>query len=167
MAKNTRDPLRTALTALAVVALLAVCWFGYSWWSAAADESVTTAREREAVIAATGDALVALHTVDYHAAAGDVDRWIAVTTGQFGKDLAGDRQLHLDRAQQTRSVATARLARAAVTELDADAGTARLLAILDLQVSTDDQPPAPNRARLDVNAQRTDQGWKVSAVQAG
>ncbi|WP_199433346.1 hypothetical protein [Qaidamihabitans albus] len=154
------------LATLAVLAVLAAGWSGWSWWSAAQDEGLAVAGERDAVLAAVSDALVALHTIDHRTAAADVDRWVEVSTGRLGADLSGDRQLQLDRAEGTKTVATATLLDAAVTELDHEAGTARLGAVLDVRVSAHGDPPAEHRSRLTVAAERTERGWKVSDVQA-
>ncbi|MEC3973943.1 hypothetical protein [Amycolatopsis sp. H20-H5] len=161
-----RDPLVRGLIALAVVSVAAAAWFGWSWWRAAHDEASSRGRERDAVVAAASDELVVLNTLDYRAGARDVDRWIAATAGQLGQDLTGDRQSQLDRATSTKTIATAELKQAAVTELDPNAGTARLMAVLDVRVSTGGGAPAPNVSRLTVDLRRGEGGWKVTAVQA-
>ncbi|WP_158882624.1 hypothetical protein [Amycolatopsis anabasis] len=160
------DSVRRGLIVLAVFAVLAAAWSGWSWWSASRDDAVLRAEDRDAVLTAATDGLVVLNTIDYRSAARDVDRWLAVTTGQLGKDLGGDRKGQLDRAAASRTVATATMKQAAVTELNREAGSARLVAVLDLQVSTNGGPPAANRSRLNVELNRTEQGWKVSGVQA-
>lgn len=158
--------LTRALTVGAVVALLAAAWFGWSWWSAAQDDGLARGREREAVLVAASGQLEVLNTIDYRSGAHDVDRWLGVTTGRLGKDLTGDRQIQIDRANTSKTVATAKLKQAAVTELDAVAGTARLMAVLDVEVSTGGGTAAPKVSRLTVDYQRVEDGWKVSAVQA-
>ncbi len=158
--------LTRALTVVAALAVLAAAWFGWSWWSAAQDDGLTRGRERDAVLAAAAGQLVVLNTIDYRTGAKDVDRWLGVTTGRLGKDLTGDRQLQIDRANTGKTVATARFKQAAVTELDAVAGTARLMAVLDVSVSTGGGAAAPKVSRLTVDYQRVEGGWKVSAVQA-
>ncbi|PXY19752.1 hypothetical protein BAY60_32930 [Prauserella muralis] len=154
------------LAAVAVVALLVAGWFGFSWWSAAHDDRLELARERDTVVADISAALVTLHTIDHRTARSDVDEWLRVTTGKLGEDLSKDRQLQLDRAAGTRTVASASVRELAVTELDRRLGTARLLAVLDVRLGTRDTQPAPSRSRLTVQAQRTGEGWKISAVQA-
>lgn len=161
-----RDRARDVLTALAAVALLAAAWFGWAWWSAAHDEELSFARERDRVVAEVSAALVALNTIDYRRADGDVDRWLAATAGPLHDELSGERQLQLDRAAGTQTVADARLLNAAVTELDREAGSARLVAVLDVEVSTASGQATSRRSRLTVDAERTSDGWKVSAVQA-
>jgi Mce-associated membrane protein len=152
------------LVAAAILAVLAAAVTGWSWWRAASDESLARGRDRDAVLAAAGPELVTLNTIDYRTAAADVDRWLAATAGQYGKDLAGDRQLQIDRAVSARTVSSASLVQAAVTEISPD--SARLLAVLDVRVSTGGAPATPRMNRLTVDVLRSPSGWKVSGVQA-
>ena len=154
------------LAVAAVVSVLAALFSGWSWWRAASDDSSARGRERDAVLAAAAPELVTLNTIDYRAAGADVDRWIAASTGQYGKDLAGDRQVQIDRATTARTVSTASLVQAAVTEIDVSRGTARLLAVLDVRVSTGGSPASPRLNRLTVDVARAGSGWKVAGVQA-
>ncbi len=151
---------------LAVVAVLVAAFAGWSWWHAASDDSLARGRARDAVLAAAGPELVTLNTIDYRNAGADVDRWIAATTGQYGKDLTGDRQLQIDRASTARTVSTASLVEAAVTEIDVSAGSARLLAVLDVRVSTSGSPAAARMSRLTVDVTRSGADWKIAGVQA-
>ncbi|WP_103351614.1 hypothetical protein [Amycolatopsis sp. CA-128772] len=154
------------LVVLAVLSVLAAAFSGWSWWRAAADDSAARGRERDAVLAAAGPQLVTLNTIDYRTAAADVDRWIAATTGQYGTDLAGDRQLQIDRASAARTVSSASLVQAAVTEIDPSRGAARLLAVLDVRISTAGGAASPKTNRLTVDASRSADGWKIAGVQA-
>ncbi|MDT7728948.1 MAG: Mce-associated rane protein [Actinomycetota bacterium] len=150
-----------------MLALLAAAWSGWSWWSAAHDDELSLARDRDAALAVASSGLVVLNTFDYRNGERDIDRWIGVTTGQLAKDLTADRKLQLERANSTQTLATATLRQAAVTELNAAAGTAELIAVLDVRLSTGGAAAAPALSRLNVDLTRTDSGWKVSAVQAG
>jgi Mce-associated membrane protein len=152
------------LVVAAVLAVLAALFSGWSWWRAASDDASARGRDRDAVLAAAGPELVTLNTIDYRNAGADVDRWIAATTGQYGKDLAGDRQLQIDRASSARTVSSASLVQAAVTEISD--GTARLLAVLDVRVSTGGAAVTPRLNRLTVDVSRASDGWKISGVQA-
>jgi Mce-associated membrane protein len=154
------------LAVAAVLAVLAAGWAGWSWWRAAHDDNLARGRERDAVLAAAGPELITLNTIDYRSAAADVDRWLAATTGQYGHDLAGDRQLQIDRAVNTKTVSSASLVQAAVTEVDVAAGTARVLAVLDVRVGTAGGAVQPKLNRLTVDFGRSADGWKVSGVQA-
>ncbi|MET7996293.1 hypothetical protein ABZU76_35930 [Amycolatopsis sp. NPDC005232] len=154
------------LVVVPVLAVLAAAWFGWSWWRAAHDDALARGRDRDAVLAAASTELVALNTIDYHNGGADVDRWIGATTGQYGANLAGDRQLQLDRATSTKTVSTASLLQAAVTDLDPAAGTARVIAVLDVRVSTGGGAAVPKQARLTVDFARDGDAWKVGGVQA-
>jgi Mce-associated membrane protein len=152
------------LGALAVVSVLVAAWFGWSWWRGAHDDFATRARDRDAVVAAASDALVALNTIDYRDAGPAVDRWPRVTSGDLSRSLAGDRQLQVDRATASRTEASASVEEVAVAELRGD--TARVIAVLDVRLSTNGAPPATNRSRVNAELTRTPGGWKVDAVQA-
>jgi Mce-associated membrane protein len=154
------------LVVAAVLSVLAAAFTGWSWLQAASDDSAARGRERDSVLAAAGPELVTLNTIDYRSAGADVDRWIAATAGQYGKDLSGDRQVQIDRASTAKTVSTASLVQAAVTEIDVSRGTARLLAVLDVRVSTGGGAVSPRLNRLTVDVSRSDSGWKVAGVQA-
>jgi Mce-associated membrane protein len=162
-----RDRVRDVLAGLTLVALLVAGWFGYSWWSAAHDGALSLARDRDAALDVASTGLVVLNTFDYRTGEQDMDRWLAVTTGQLAQDLSGDRKTQLDEANSTKTIATSTLRQAAVTELNSFAGTAKLIAVLDVRLSTNGATSAPALSRLNVDLARTDKGWKVSAVQAG
>jgi Mce-associated membrane protein len=152
------------LAVAAVLSVLAALFSGWSWWRAASDDSFARGRDRDAVLAAAGPELVTLNTIDYRSAGAAVDRWIAATTGQYGKDLSGDRQVQIDRATTARTVSTASLVQAAVTEISDD--SARLLAVLDVRVSTGGGAVSPRLNRLTVDVARSSGGWKIAGVQA-
>lgn len=161
-----KSPGITALGAVAVVAVLVAAWFGWSWLSAANAGETKRAQDRDAVLSAADDALTTLNTIDYHDPGPAVDRWIDVTTGELGKTLSGDRQLQLDRATASKTVANARVNQAAVADLDPSAGKARVLVVLDVRLSTNGAAPVPSRTRLNASLTRTDGSWKVDSVQA-
>jgi Mce-associated membrane protein len=74
--------------------------------------------------------------------------------------------VQIERASTARTVSTASLVEAAVTEIDVAAGKARLLAVLDVRVSTGGSPASPRMNRLTVDVARSAGGWKVAGVQA-
>lgn len=161
-----RDPLRTVLLALVVLAALAAGWFGFSWFSAAQDTELSYGRERDAVLQVAGEALATLHTVDYHAAGKDVDRWLRVTAGDLHSELDADRESLIKRARGTRTTSTAKLVQAAVTDLDALAGSARVIAVLDVRVARAGGKASTERRRMNADLLRTAGGWRISAVEA-
>lgn len=161
-----RDPVLTALIGLVLVAALAAGWFGIAWVTAAQDSDLSYGRDRDAVLQAASDGLAVLHSIDYRTAAPDVKRWTAVTVGELHADLEADRADQIKQARKGKTVATARVVRAAVTELDAGRGTSRVIAVLDVQVSRRGGEPSTQRRRMNAELVRVADGWKISALEA-
>lgn len=163
---SLRDPVRTVLLALVVLAALAAGWFGFSWFSAAQDAELSYGRERDAVLQVAGEALATLHTVDYRTAGKDIDRWLRVTAGDLQGELDADRESQVKRARSTKTTSTAKLVQAAVTDLDAHGGTARVIAVLDVRLARAGGKPATERRRMNADLARAAGGWRVSGVEA-
>lgn len=160
------DRLARGLLVVTVLAVLTAGWFATSWLLAANDNQLAYGRERDAVLVAASEGLITLHTVDFRTAARDLDAWNRVTAEPLHGDLADDRDGQLKRASATRTVSTAAFTSGAVTDLDKHAGTARVIAVLDVRLSTDGGKPATERRRVNADLVRTDAGWKVSRVEA-
>lgn len=159
------DPLVAGLVIATALAMLTAGWFGVSWLAAANDSGLAYGRERDSVLASAGNALVALHTVDYRTASRDLDAWDAVTAGGLHRDLSGDREGQLARTTKGKVVSTAKVVRVAVVELDKHGGTARVIAVLDVRLSTGGATPSTARKRMNAELARDEQGWKVTAVE--
>ncbi|NIH79441.1 hypothetical protein [Amycolatopsis viridis] len=153
-----------ALAVVAVLAVLAAAWSGWGWWRAASDDGAVRGRDRDAVAAAAGDALVALNTIDYRDGNAALDRWIAVTSGQLGTSLSGDRQAQVARATTAKLVTTASLRQIAVTQLAGD--TARVIAVLDVSIAANGAAPQPGRSHLTADVARAGGTWRITSVQA-
>lgn len=162
----SRDPLLAALSVLAAVAVLAAAWFGWSWASAAADDDLGYARERDAALAAATRGLVVLHTLEHTTAERDLRAWEAVTAGTLRSDLAGDRPGQLSKARKQKVRSAASPVRAAVVELDTFQGTARVIAVLRISLGTGGGKPADGIRRMNAELLRVDGAWKVSSIEA-
>lgn len=160
------DRLVRALLAGALIAVLVAAWFGVSWALAASDDDLAYGRERDVVLTAAEDGLATLHTVDHRRAARDLDAWLTVTSGGLRKDIAGDRDGQLRRAASSKTVASAKVIRAAITELDKHGGTARVIAVVDVRLSTSGGKPATQRRRMNADLVLDGSAWKISAVEA-
>ncbi|MGH3432686.1 MAG: hypothetical protein ACRDQB_07605 [Thermocrispum sp.] len=161
-----RDRALAAAVVLVVLAALAAGWFGFSWLDASRDGDVAYARERDTVLRLAGDGLATLHTVDHSSAERDVGRWLDVTAGELHRDLRADQDGQVEQARETRAESTAKLVRAAVTDLDAHAGTARVIAVLDVRLDRRDAKPDTDRRRMNANLARGAQGWRIVSVEA-
>lgn len=160
-----RIPLRTLLAALAGLAVLAAGVGGLLWWQAATDPDVQLARTRDVVLDAGSRVLVDLNTIARDDAVAGLDRWERGATGPLLEQLQEQRELNLAAVREAGTSTSARLLRAAVTEVDVDGGTARVIAALEVTVTAADGQVTPKRTRLDAELARTPEGWKVAAVE--
>lgn len=161
-----RQPWRNGLVGLAVVAVLACAILGWSWWSTAQGDFAQRSAARDAVLKAGMQGLTVLNTIDHRHAESDVDEWLTVVTDQLYQDLSGDRDMHVDRAKQDRTVATASVQQAAVSELDIEDGSAKMLAVLHIELDADGgEEPDLRRSGVLADLLRTPDGWKLSAIQ--
>lgn len=160
------DRVRDALLLLVLVAAVAAGWFGWSWWSAAHDDDLVLARERDAVLQQAREALVTLNTVDYRTAKQDVGRWAKVTTGRFGKELVDRSEDQVRQVKESKTVTTATVANASVTELRPRRSSARVMVVLNIEVRSTDGEDRARHSLLEAELSKTEGGWKVTSVQA-
>jgi Mce-associated membrane protein len=165
IALGTPLAVRTLLAAWAGLAVLAACVGALLCWQAATDQDVQLAHTREIVLDAGSRALVDLNTIAADDPAAGLDRWVRGATGPLLEQLQEQREQHLAAARDAGTSTSARLLQAAVTELDVEGGTARLIAALEVTVTAADGALEPKRTRLDAELARTPEGWKVAAVE--
>ena len=53
-----------------------------------------------------------------------------------------------------------------LTELDSEGGTAKMIAVAEIVVTPEQGEPVTKRNRFLADLRRTDQGWKLSSIQA-
>ncbi|AHH99748.1 hypothetical protein GCM10010174_16760 [Kutzneria viridogrisea] len=150
--------------ALAVAATLVAAWFGWSWWSAAHDESAAFSRDRDQVLRVGEQAVVGMNTLDYRSVQPGLASWQSLTTGDLHDQLVRDNPSYVSKIQEAKTATTAKLVDAAVTELDQHAGRAAVLAVLDITVTPQQGQPVTKRNRFQGQLTRTDAGWKLSAL---
>ncbi|KID30611.1 hypothetical protein HQ32_02114 [Prauserella sp. Am3] len=161
-----RDRTTAVLVTVAVLAAACCAGFGVRWWAAAASADARGADARETALRDGSRALEILHTIDHRTAESDVDRWLTVTGGTLHRNLAGDLDEHVGRAERGRTDASASTVRAALSELDATKGTARLLTVLRIDLSgAGEADPRTRRSGLLATLARDGDVWKVTGVQ--
>jgi Mce-associated membrane protein len=131
--------------------------------STAPAAEVKLASERDAAVKAGSEIVAALNTLDYRDVEAGLDRWESLSTGALLDDVRASRQRAADQVTQTRSVTQGHVLDAALSELDAGAGTARLLAALRIDQEIDGQK-TEKRTRIQLDLARTPQGWKAAAI---
>lgn len=161
------DVRRWVLPVAAVLAVLAAgyaVWAGVSWWSASSDESVEFSREREEVLRVGQVGIANFTTLDYKKVDEDLDRWLDTSTGELRSEVEGDRASRKKQIEDAKTVTVSRVLDAAVTELDARAGKAHLIAVVETTVTPEGGQAVKKVNRYQTNLVRTDAGWKLSAL---
>jgi len=153
---------------LAVVALLAVLgagWAGWTWWQSSHSDDVTYGQTRDLVLGVASDQIKTLNTVDYRKAEDDLTQWQRVTTGNLLTQLTNQHDSDLNSTRTQKTVSTARIVDAAVSTLDARAGTATVLVAVEVTIGQGDAKPTTRKSRVDAVLSRTEDGWKTGTVQ--
>jgi Mce-associated membrane protein len=153
-----------ALAALVALAAIAALFFGGRWVLAVSDDGLELAAEREAVLMDARQAAININTLDSRNVPAGLDLWEESATGTLLDDYRANRAEYEQALTQARRSTAATVLDAAVVELDMRAGTARVLAAVDVEVRPDGEGPVTNRWRLEMEMTRTDQDWKASRV---
>jgi Mce-associated membrane protein len=154
----------TALAALVALAALAALFFGGRWALAATDDGLELAAEREVVLTEARQAAINFNSLDHRDVAAGLDRWEQSSTGMLLDEFRANRAEYEQVVTQALRVTEAEVRDAAVSELDAVSGRARVLLAMDVEVHAQGQQPLTSRQRLQLEMTRTDQGWKASRV---
>jgi Mce-associated membrane protein len=171
---RTRIPARAALrrhTTLVWTAgwTVAALLLGLSAWSYAAtrgDGALRFGKARDAALDAGRQDIARLNTVDAAHLDRDLGLWLDATTGPLHDQLT--RTHSADAAQLKASGASTRgtVTDAAVTELDTRAGTAKVIATVQVRVTPRDGAATTDRKRFEAGLSRTDGSWKLTALTA-
>ncbi|MFE4603908.1 hypothetical protein ACFRKE_23990 [Kitasatospora indigofera] len=157
---------RLALLA-AVPAAALFCALSATYYAQArGDDTLALARARDTVLDTGRQEIAELNTVD----AQRVDDWLRerldATAGPLHDQMR--RATESDRGALQESGASARgtVTDAAVTALDPRAGTARMLATVEVRVTPKSGAPTTDRKRFEVGLERTAAGWKITTLAA-
>ncbi|RZS29432.1 Mce-associated membrane protein [Herbihabitans rhizosphaerae] len=161
-----RDLLKSKgmLRASVVLVLAAVAFAGWSAWTLVRSSASPATGDRDEALAAGRRAVAVLNTMDHRGVDAGLDRWAEVATGEFRDELVRGRDESRKQLTEAKTVTSGRTVDAAVMELDAAAGTAKLIAAVEVTVTPDGGAPVVKRSRMQTTVNRVDGGWKVSAV---
>jgi Mce-associated membrane protein len=141
-------------------------WACWSYVAAARDGDRAFGQARDEVVAVGRARVATLNTMDYQHAEDGFARWLDASTGPLHGELERGRDANLKQIKQARASAVATVTGAAVTELDRRAGTAELLASVEIRLTPAGAAETVQRNRYRVSMSRTDEGWKVSTLSA-
>jgi Mce-associated membrane protein len=162
--RSTRNPLLAAALALTIVAAGLAAWGGWSWYGASHDGSLAFAQKRDEVLAAGRQAVQNMNTLDHRDLKGGLDTWEDSATGDLHRQLVDGRRQFERQIQESRTVTSAKVLSAAVTELDDRAGRASVMVALRITVAAPKGEPARKESRMLGELTRTPEGWKLSAL---
>ncbi|KAA2264749.1 hypothetical protein F0L68_06580 [Solihabitans fulvus] len=157
-------PAVLAAAAVAVVAAVFAAWFGWSWYSAAHDDSLRYASTRDDVQRAGEVGIDNFTTLDYKKVDEGLDRWLASSTAQLNDEVKQGRDASKKQIEAAKTVTKGKVLESSVTDLDDRAGKATLIAAVEIVVTPDGGQPTTKRDRYQANLTRTDAGWKLSAL---
>lgn len=151
-------------TALLAVLIGASALAGAFVVDAGAEARGPVAGARDRCLIAAGDALERLVTMDYHHVDRGLERWKLVSTGSLRSELErldADARARIARAEK---VSTGRLIEAGVVALDADAGTARVIGLVEVAVRSATGGTSTRNEQYTLDLVRTGQTWLVSRL---
>lgn len=161
------DVRRWALPVAAALAVLAAgyaLWAGVSWWSASSNDSVAFSREREEVLRVGQVGIANFTTLDYKKVDEDLTRWLDSSTGELRAEIEDGRDKRRKQIEDAKTVTVSRVLDASVTELDARAGKAHLIAVVETTVTPEGGQSVRKVNGYQTDLTRTDAGWKLSAL---
>lgn len=148
-----------------IAAAAAFCaWSGWSYWQSRHDGNVRLAQARDAVARAGRRQIAALNTLDPGHSDATLRAWLAASSGPLHDELARASAQNRQKIAQARAAATGTVTGLAVTELDTRAGTARVIATV--QVRLGDGGAGTGRKRFSAVLARTDARWRLTALTA-
>ncbi|TDD23336.1 hypothetical protein E1287_39110 [Actinomadura sp. KC06] len=149
---------------MTLIAAMACGWFGYSYRSASGDDSLTYAADRDEVLAAAGQAIVNLNTLDHRSVDAGLKVWQDSSTAQLYDEIVQGRSRLKSDIEKAKTTSTAKVLESALTELDTRAGKAAVIAAVSITITRDGGRPATNLRRFAGQLTRTSAGWKLSAL---
>lgn len=153
------------LALLTMLALLAALFFGARLVLALTDDDLALAKARDAVLVDARQAAINLNTLSSADVDAVLDLWERSSTGPVLEEFRRNRQTYAKFVGEARRSTEASVVDAAVAELDARAGRARVLVGVDVVVRPEGQEPVLSRQRLQLEMTRMPDGvWKVSRI---
>lgn len=162
-----RLPRRGVLWAAAWTAAAALTAFaGWSYASVHGDDALRYGKQRDAVRAAGQQDIAQLTTEDAQHLDRDLGQWLAATTGPLHDQLARTHTADAATLKASGTSTTGTVTDAAVTELDPRAGTAKLIATVEVRRRPASGAASTDRKRFEAGLARDAGAWKLSTLTA-
>lgn len=159
-----RNPVVSAAAALTIAAVVAAAWFGWSWYSAAHSSSLAYDRTRDTMLQAADQAVINFNTLDYRSPRTGLQLWLGSSTGSLHSQISGEMSTEIQTIQQRKTITTARILDAAVTQLDTDAGTGTVMLAVAVTITDSGSSPFTRQESEVGTLTDTSSGWKLSGL---
>lgn len=156
------NPLLAVSVALLIVAAGCAAWFGWSWLSTANSATLSLAETRDQALQAGEQEILNLNTLDYRTVHQGLAIWLASSTGRLHRYFAANHAAFAEDVITTKSVTTAKVLDAALTQLNVAAGTATIIAAVEVTVIPPAGGPTVKTESEQGQLTRTPAGWKLS-----
>lgn len=166
MDEDKRRPGKAVLltAGVLVVAVAFAGWAGFLWLRASGDDRHAYVADRDAVLTTGYHDIATLTSLDYRQPDAGLKRWADASTGALHEQLAQTSDPTKQQLAAAKTVTTGTVVDASVTELDTRAGTATMIASVQVVVTPVSGKPVTKRNRLRAELTRTGDGWKLSSL---
>ena len=162
-------PMRLTALVLVILAVIAAIVCGWLWYSSAHDDNLTFSRTRDSALQAAETGAVNFTTLDYKNIQQGLDRWKQSATGDLYTQLTSGLNTFEQQVQTAKVTTVGKVVDGAVVSLDAHAGNAEAIVLVDVTVTPSTGAPATKRLPLDVTLTNTGSQdspvWKLSKLQ--
>jgi Mce-associated membrane protein len=153
---------RAAGRILVLITVVFCGWSAWSYWQSGHAGSVRFAEARDEVARAGRQEIATLNTLDPRTADAGLRRWLDASTGPLHDELRRTSAQNKRKIEQARTGAVGTVTDLAVTELDTRAGTARVMATVQVKLGA----TGISRKRFAAVLNRTGGGWKLTSLTA-
>jgi Mce-associated membrane protein len=124
----------------------------------------SAAAARDTMLLSARQDIVVLNTLDYRDVDAGLKRWAAASTGTLHNSLTNVTASEKQHIVSAKSVTTAKVLDAAVVSLDTKAGSATVIASIDITVTPDGGKAVVKRERLRAELTRVGSVWRVNSI---
>jgi Mce-associated membrane protein len=160
----SRDPVLTVAVVLAAAAVLFAAWSGWSWHSAAQAGPPALAQTRDQVLQTAEQEVQNFSTLDYRHVSQGLNLWEQSSAGPLRAQITAGRAQFEQQVEQAKTITTAKILDAALTALNTRAGTAGIIAAVQINVIPPHGARVSKQSRLEGQLTRTSSGWKLTAL---
>ena len=155
--------MRRFLTVGAAAVAAAFCgWSGWTYHQSTHSDSVRFAAARDQVARAGRQEIATMNTLDARQPDAGLRRWLDASTGALRDELRRTSAANRQKIAGARVSAEGTVTDLAVTELDTRAGTAQVIATVQVDLGS----RGTERKRFTAVLARTPTGWKLSSLTA-